>query len=44
MGRPEDPSVQGRDPIRYDTKPEAYLYARDMREGKYHRFLARILT
>ena len=35
---------RGRGPTSYDMRPEAYLYARKMREGKYHRFLARILT
>ena len=35
---------RGRGPTSYDMRPEAYLYARKMREGRYHRFLARILT
>ena len=37
-------SVQTPAPALYDIRPKAYLYSCKMREGKYRRFLAWILT
>ena len=34
MGKSTDASIRGQTPIPYDTRPEAYLYSRNKREGR----------